>query len=67
MKLKLLSDLPADPDRRLAIEQLAAQYLEFSKLRHTCESNGLRVIPAAEHLIVLDMKTDSYTYFEVVS
>ena len=66
MKLKLLSDLPIDPDRRLSIEQLAAQYLEFSKLRHTCESNGLRVIPSADNLIVLDMKTDAYTYFEVV-
>lgn len=67
MKLKLLSNLPVDPDRRLSIEQLAAQYLEFSKLRFTCEHNGMRVIVEENNLIVVDKRTDMHTLFQVMS
>lgn len=66
VKLRLENDLPVEPDRALAVQQLAEAYREFAQQRSVCESNGLRAVVDGDMLIIIDNRTGKHTQFRCI-
>lgn len=66
VKLRLENDLPVEPDRALAVQQVAEAYREFAQQRSVCESNGLRVVVDGDMLIIIDNRTGKHTQFRCI-
>lgn len=63
MKLRLENDLPVEPDRALAVQQLADAYLQFMQQRIVCATQGLHAIVDGFTLIIEDGRTGLLTKF----
>jgi len=63
VKLRLENDLPAEPDRALAMQQLADAYLQFMQQRIVCAAQGLHAVVDGFTLIIEDNQTDKLTKF----